>query len=178
MVEITQAPKGRFELFVELIKAASWPVIALLLLFSFWGPIHDAANLIPSIMMRSDTITIAGLSLKVSPELRERASPEVQKVLTQLSPQGLDRILQMSESSFWDIGSETNGRNENQNLLQLGLVEEIPSAELEAHNHRENRNFGFGVRITSLGRQTQIFLRSVLSRFVNEVAQQGESTSK
>ena len=89
--------KGKFELVVELIRALAWPTIAGLLLFSFWQPLQLTANLLPTIIDRSDSITIAGLSLKVGRELRSEAPPEVRAALAGLSLAGIEMLLNRAE---------------------------------------------------------------------------------
>jgi hypothetical protein len=167
---MADAPKSTFELIVELIRALAWPILAVLVLISFWRPLHDTAVQIPDIVGRSDTITIAGLSLKVGRALRRQASPEVQEVLARLSPEGLKRVLGLSSSIWWDQGQEPMGQADVAELLRLGLVEEVSSAELQERNREDEKNFGYGVEITELGEQTQSFLQSVVAEFVQEVS--------
>jgi hypothetical protein len=164
-------PKSRFELNVELVKAVAWPLLAAIVLASFWSPLHNIADQLPTILGRSDTITFAGLSLRVSPGLRAKAPPDVQKVLPQLSREGLERIIAMSSGgTYWDKGNEADGRSEYGELIKLGLLEETPSDELEKRNAAEKRNYGLAIHMTALGRQTQAFLRSVVAEFVQQVS--------
>jgi hypothetical protein len=177
---MAKAPKTKFELFVELVQAMAWPLSATIVVFSFWTPLQDAARQIPSIVGRSDTITIAGLSLKVGQGLRQKASDAVKRVLDKLSPEGVKKILSMSQGSYWDKGNEYDGRNENSELVKLGLVDEVPANELDQKNGLEHKNFGYGIRPTQLGRETQSFLQSVVSEFVQQLgyAAQGEPDKK
>lgn len=166
-------PKSRFELVVELIKALAWPLIALILLIAFWTPLRQTTDLIPSIIGRSDTITIAGLSLKVGQGLKAKATPEVQKVLAKLSRSGVERVLRMSDSSYWTRGSGlSSDKNQGAELVKLGLETEVPQSELDALNLKQQTNYGFGLRITDLGRETQAFLQSVVAEFVQELGRQ------
>ena len=168
---MAEHPKSRFELGVELVKAIAWPILAAILLISFWTPLQETASQIPIIVGRSDTITIAGLSLKIGPGLRQKASPDVQKALAQLSQEGVEKILALSVGgSYWDKGQEANGRADNGELVRLGLAEELPSDQLEKMNAAEHRNYGYAIHITALGHQTQAFLRSVVAEFVQELS--------
>jgi hypothetical protein len=166
---VPETPKGRFELLVELVKATAWPMFAAAVLIIFWGPLHETAKEIPTLVGRSDTVTIAGLSLKVSHGLHQKASPEVQKAVGELSREGIERVLSLSSSSWWDKGSEVSGRSDYAELLRLGLVEEVSSSEVEVQNKRDKRDFGYAVRITELGKKVQSFLRSVVAEFVQEL---------
>jgi hypothetical protein len=166
-------PKSRFELVVELIKAVAWPLIALILLIAFWTPLRQTTDLIPSIIGRSDTISIAGLSLKVSQGLKAKASPEVQRVLAKLSRSGVERVLRMSESAYWDrVPGRTYYKEDTADLLKLGLVSEVSAAEIDGLNAKEHRNYDYGVRQTELGKETQSFLQSVVAEFVEELGRQ------
>ena len=119
---MAEAPKSRFELFVELVKATAWPILVAVVLVAFWSPLRETARQIPELLGRSDTVTIAGLSLKLSRGLRYQTSPEVKKVLAELSQEAIERLLAMASRSWWDVGSESHGRSENAELLRLGLV--------------------------------------------------------
>ena len=165
-------PKTRFELSVELTKALAWPVLVLVLLVVFWIPLHQTASLIPSIVGKSDTITIAGLSLKVSQGLKAKASPDVEKALSNLTKSGIERVLEMGEASYWDQNSIAHGKERNAELLKLGLVTEIPAIEIERINLRDGTKHGYGVKRTELGKQTQAFLQSVVAEFAQELARQ------
>jgi hypothetical protein len=121
-----------------------------------------------------------GLSLKVGQGLRQKASDAVKRVLDKLSPEGVKKILSMSQGSYWAKGNEYDGRNENSELVKLGLVDEVPANELDQKNGLEHKNFGYGIRPTQLGRETQSFLQSVVSEFVQQLgyAAQGEPDKK
>jgi hypothetical protein len=91
-----------------------------IVLGSFWSPLHNIADQLPTILGRSDTITFAGLSLKVSPGLRAKAPPEVQTVLPRLSSGGLEKIMAMSSGgTYWDKGNAADGRAEYGELMAL-----------------------------------------------------------
>lgn len=159
----TTAQKSRFEMLVELVKATAWPVVALIVLTSFWSPLQRTAEQIPVLVNRSDSITIAGLSLKVSRDLRTKASPEVEKVVARLSRTGIEQVLSLSEKTTWKPDSVEHARGYTKELRDLGLVVELQPKELA------EVGAGYGMRPTELGRQTQVFLRSVVAEFVQEL---------
>ena len=156
-------PKSRVETMTELLKAVAWPAIALVVLISFWSPLQRTAEQVPTLVSRSDSITIAGLSLKVSRELRTKASPEVQAVVAKLSRKGIEQVLALSEKSTWKPEDIENGREFTKELRALGLATELPPKELEA------LHAGYGFTATELGRQTQAFLRAIVAEFVQEL---------
>lgn len=161
--------KTNFELSVELTKALAWPLLAVVVLASFWSPLQRTADLVPALVGRSDTITIAGLSLKISQNLHSQASPEVREVLAHLSKAGVERILEMGESSYWNKDTGSRGRELNAELIKLGLEVELPQTELDTRNQREGRDYGYAVRRSALGEQTQAFLRSIVAEFVQQL---------
>lgn len=166
---MVEMPKSRFELFVELVKAIAWPILVVVVLIAFWAPLRDTARQLPGLLGRSNVVTIAGLSLKLGPGLRYQASPEVKNVLAELSQEAIERLLSMASSSWWNVGDESLGRSENVELVRLKLVEEVPADEVDSLNDRDQRRYGYGVRITELGIQTRSFLHSVVAEFVKEL---------
>ncbi len=169
MPEAEAPTKSRFELIVELIKAVAWPLLAIVVLVAFWSPLRRTADLIPSIVGRSDTITIAGLTLKVGRGLKSKASPQVEKVLESLSKDSIAAVLGMPEGATWPPNSAASGRAQNAELIKLGLVVELPQNEIDDRNAKEHRDYVFGVRQTPLGKQTQVFLQAVVAEFVEEL---------
>jgi hypothetical protein len=160
--------KSRLELAVDLVKALAWPLIALTVLISFWSPLRAVARQLPDIVNRSETITIAGLSIKVREGLRRQATPEIARALANVTPDGLKRLLNTSSLSCWGADGADFGRKENAELIRLGLVEEVPKAEL--CSPQPGQDYVFGARPTALGRETQTFLLAVISEFAQEIA--------
>jgi hypothetical protein len=160
--------KTRFELAVELVKAIVWPVIALVILFSFWHPFQLAMEQLPDVVSHSDTITIAGLTLKIDRSLQLQGlepSAEVRQVLSVLTPDGIRTLLAMGEGKYYP--SSPTGTTENDELLRLGLFEEIPPEELSLGGH----NYEYGVRPTQLGQDTQNYLLALISEFALQLDQ-------
>ncbi len=127
---LNSPPKSTFELIVDLIKVTVWPILVVCILFVFWTPLYQTANLIPSIVGRSDVITIAGLSLKISQEQKSKAPLEVERILGKLSKTGIERVLALSDSAMYMHDSINFAKRENSELIKLGLAIEIPSTEL------------------------------------------------
>lgn len=171
--------KSRAELIVELIKALAWPLFALIVLICFWSQLQSASRQLPNLLSRSETISIAGLSLKIGKGLSKQPSTNVKKALSELSPDGIQRLLNLSSSSWWDVGSESTARAEYAELVHLGLMEEVSESEIRATNERDGKNFGYAVRVTAFGKETQTFLYALISEFVQELERSGgESTPK
>jgi hypothetical protein len=169
--------KSRFELIVELIKAVAWPLFAIVLLISFWRPLRSAVTQLPNIISRSETLSIAGLYLKVRRSLARQPSEEVKQALSKLSPDDLKR-LQNFTSTWCEEQYASSCRADYAALVSLGLIEEVPESELKTQKDRSGTPYGFGVRITPKGKETQTLLNTLVSEFVQELERSGEETSE
>jgi hypothetical protein len=159
--------KTRFELTVELIKAVAWPLFAIFVLFTFWEPLHLAMNQLPDIVNRSNTITIAGLTIKIDQSLQlknREPSAEVRQALSEITSDGIQTLMNLSGSARWLPQDADNGRRKNSEMVRLGLFEEIPLQELKD-------NFAYGVRVTQVGRDTQAYLYALISTFLEQLNQ-------
>ena len=161
--------KSKLELTVDLMKALAWPVFGFFVLVSFWTPLQKTAALLPSLVERSDTISIAGLSLKIGSALKNQATPEVERVLAKLTVAGIEKTLALGGSSWWGKESVDTAKRDYAELVALGLVEEVAQAELDARNKNYLGSLGYGIKRTDLGEKTQVFLRSVVAQFVQEL---------
>lgn len=162
--------KETFELIVDLVRALAWPIVAFALLFALWSPLRQTAELIPSIISRSDTITISGLSLKIGQRLHREATPEVEAVLKAIRKEDIELMLSVGDTSWWDRNGEAGARSRYKKLIQLGLLSEIKQSEFKFLTPEEQRTRSYGVRITPLGDATRDFLRAVVAEFVRELA--------
>ncbi|PTR05869.1 hypothetical protein C8R32_11540 [Nitrosospira sp. Nsp5] len=150
--------KSKFELSVELIKALAWPAIVGVLLFSFWAPLQKTANILPSLVDRSETISIAGMSLKVSQKLR--APPEIQAKLQALSPVAIGQLLRNDTMLYNDLEGKRAYTRDYAELLSLGLMDD--------HADETGKFMGI-VELSHSGKQAQTFLLSVIDEFIKEL---------
>ena len=77
-------PRGTFEIWVDLVKGLSWPLVALIVLFTMWTPLQRIAADLPDIIERSTSIKIGELAIEVDKGLGQKATPEVQEVLAKM----------------------------------------------------------------------------------------------
>lgn len=152
---------------VEIIKITIWPAMVLILLFSFWSPLQKVANLIPEILENSNTITLSGISIKVNESLATKASPQVKSVLAKLSSDGLERLLETANTTGWDISDINLAKAENQELISLNLITEIPQSD---KNNDEKQLFQ--LQLTPLGKQTKRYVQLFVSELIKEVPKQ------
>jgi hypothetical protein len=102
--------------------------------------------------------------------LDRRPSDEVKKVLSTLSGQGIQDLLNTSGATYWSQGSE-DAKVRFLELFRLKLMEEIPPKELGTDQLR--RRYAFGVRLTALGQESRKFLYALISEFVQELGRSG-----
>lgn len=153
---------------VELVKAVAWPLFATIALISFWGPLRLTARQLPELVSRSETITVAGLSLEVQRGVSQQASDEVRKAVAELSPDGINNLLTMQGNVYYSLESVSFGRERYEEMIDLGLVEPLTANELDAAES-DGREYGFGVEITPLGEEAQSLLLSLISEFTQEL---------
>jgi len=161
--------KSRIELLIEGAKALAWPIVALIVLVSFWSPFQETARILPSIIGRSESISIAGLSMRVSGRLRVKATPEVEKVLSRMSRDAVDVLISLQGEAYVLSEAQQSAILRYDELKALGLVEAVPANQLGPKPPYRTVEFAYGVRLTPLGLRTQSFLRSVIAEFVKEL---------
>jgi hypothetical protein len=153
----------------ELAKALAWPLLALVLLMGLWSPLRESAKEIPTLLRRSEGLTIAGVSLRVREDLSRRASLEVRTVVARLSPESLQYLLSSNGNGMFLIGGGTSQLpRELGELAGLGLIEELPAEELPPQADS-------GFQMTPLGEEATSFLLVVVSEFVEQLAQEKET---
>ena len=163
------AMKSRFELFTEFVRAIAWPVLVAGLVIAFWPPLKQTAAEIPVILNRSDTVTIAGIALKVGPLLYDQATPEVRRALAKASNDGVTQILRLADSQWYHAEEEKDGRAYMKEMITLGLVAVVPAADLAKTNQREHEHYTYAIRSTERGQKTRAYLESVIAEFVHEM---------
>src|SRR5579862_8766251 len=70
-----------FATMIEYIKALAWPTVALVFLLSFWTPLHQIMGVLPRLLQQSESISVSGVSLKVSKNIADQVSSEDKEVL-------------------------------------------------------------------------------------------------
>jgi hypothetical protein len=160
--------KSRFELIIELVRATVWPLIVIISLISFWEPLHKTAQQLPAIVGQSQTITIAGLSLKLQKGIENKPSLKVKEALSNISADSIKKLMTSNEASYWESNYTNSAKVENYELINLRLLEEIPYDQLN-ESTINRKKYGYGIRLTPLGKETQNFLLSLISEFVQEL---------
>jgi hypothetical protein len=171
MPQKEQNQKTRYELTVDLIKAIAWPLFAFFILFSFWKPIHLAADQLSIIINRSNTITIAGLTLKIDQSLdlyKEQPSDEVRSVLANITPNAIRILLEHVQGPTCYLTTRDDpfikqDKVDNAELISLGLYEE--------YKKDETNKTAYCVHLTPVGITTQNYLYDLISAFLQSLGQ-------
>jgi hypothetical protein len=171
--------KSRLELNIELLKALAWPLFALIILFSFWTPLRDSAKELPRLMRDAESVSIYSFSIKVKTDLRQQttpevgkvlATPEVERVLARLSPDGIQKLLNSRFVSCWESGKDNiqQVKEMNKELMQLGLLQELP--DMGSCLKNQGANYEYAVGPTDLGKATQEFIFAFVTQSARELA--------
>jgi len=156
----TTPSKGKFEVFVELVKALAWPVLVLFLVLRFGGPVGNVLNQLPDLVSRSNVVEIGTVKLQLGNKLPEPQS-DVKDALAKLTSQDIQILIRGGESYF---DSAASGEQAYAGLIALKLAEGIPSDQLK-------NNYKYGGRLTPLGERTREYLIQVMSVFLQTLAQ-------
>ncbi|HLJ90433.1 MAG TPA: hypothetical protein VKZ53_26730 [Candidatus Angelobacter sp.] len=172
---MADTPKTRFELSVELTKALAWPILILIILAVFWTPLHDLVTLAPTLLGHSESITIAGVSIKLGQRLSSQASPEVKKELAAMSPHSIDVLLSHTSSAYWS-SDPSYAKSEHAQLAQAGLVKELSSDDLR--RSYPDKNYTYGIQLTEQGQEVRKFLIALISEFASQLQESQPATKQ
>lgn len=123
---------------VELVKALAWPALVLVLIVSFWTPLHTVVGLLPSMFEKVDTITLGGVRIDLKSAIAEKTPNNVKLVLPKLTPAGIQYIIENGESGATRQTSPVLPV-EQQELIAAGLCREMTQSELDAKYREDKR---------------------------------------
>jgi hypothetical protein len=86
-------PRYKVDVILAYVKALAWPVLALMVFVVFWGPLHQIANLTPSLINRSTSIKIGSVTLVLGKDVTVDIPDRVRQALRSLGPDDLDDFL-------------------------------------------------------------------------------------
>jgi hypothetical protein len=168
--------KSSVELITDLIKAAAWPLFAVIILIVFLSPFRAVADLLPDIVSRATSIKIGNLAVEIGrniPPPRE----EVQKVLATMSPDDIGEILDIVRGGLrvWHGRDINGGKRAAERLLDFDLIEEV-SAEDPQRQGQGIPKEAYVVRLTPLGAETKEFLSRIIGEFVEQLKHPQQSS--
>jgi hypothetical protein len=154
---------------VDLVKALAWPIFAICVVVAFYAPLRRVVDLLPEMLGRADSISIAGVDLHMSGRIGNRVTVEVRKVLDELQPADIRKILETADngSIWWDVVSRDE-QTAWRRLAFLGLFREKTDKEVKDYNKRNGEKSTFGLETTELFSKTRDFLIDVTSTLIAE----------
>jgi hypothetical protein len=142
----TPPPKqpSALELVVQLVKAAAWPVLALVVILSIRAPLIRSANLLPKMLEQSTSakVSAGGLSIEIQRAATAAGIPQLGELIRGLSPEAVELLLDTGKRRQGYVGSSREreytfpSAADKKVLLELkekGLLAfEMPFEEYEA----------------------------------------------
>jgi|SRR5712671_653850 len=164
---------------LQFTKVLAWPVIVLLAIIVFLGPLRETANLIPGLLKNSESVTIGSFSVNVGKKLGRYASDDVRNVLAALDANEIRVILSdsASENYFMDsTNREDKDLEHHRKFVYLGLETQLSESDLDNHfeddrkdDPREAQRAVLGFSTTQLYDETHDFLLKFLAEVISEL---------
>jgi hypothetical protein len=170
-------PPATTHTFLELTKALAWPITAGIALVAFWGPLHETANAIPSIIQRSDTISVSGVKLTIRKGSIESATPQARAAVDKLDGDDIRLILETTMGTIYynHWGEDKDEQADRKATLArwkkfigLGLAHNVPKAELEKAAREANTEYDYGVTTTDTFSKVRETLIGVTAQIVTD----------
>ena len=151
---------------LEFLAKCLWPLITIVLLTSFWTPLHMIAKKLPNLLDRATQVRIGNLSVALIDQSRIQTSPEVQAASKGMTNIALRRMMQLTQAggglTHCNIDSDRSSYEDyvtaDKELERRGLASKRPSPSQDQAHYSDC----YVVNSTDLGRQTQEFLVSLL----------------
>lgn len=145
----------------ELIKAAAWPVVALIMFLGLFTPIRALVAELPHAVGRANVVSIGQVRVELSNALS--ATPEVQEGLKGLKGSSVRALLQLNLPRLVcdftnDPAAFVLDRVAHRELQGKKLVD---IRDRPTDDTKERKNC-YEARLTELGKRTQDFLHSFL----------------
>jgi hypothetical protein len=139
----------------DYIKVLAWPILVLLVLVSFWSPLHEVAAMLPNLVSQSESISISGVSIKVSKSIGDRASSDVREVLNKLTSNDIRELLETSDGTVLFEKPDSPDAQAIEltvwkHFIAVGLANELSRQELAAKDDEDKKNYQSGFRTTDL----------------------------
>jgi hypothetical protein len=151
----------------SIIKALAWPALALVVLVSFWTPLHQLAAAVPDVIKNADTIKFKDFSVLAGKRL-SRAPASVAQVLNNLTAEDIDFILTTDADDF-SVGEgamSTDEREQYDHLASLGLLKVLSEQEMKIKEAQNGQKSVFAANMTPLYKDVRRFLRKLMSETI------------
>jgi hypothetical protein len=163
------APNHPLQTAAELAKALAWPVLAVLLLVSFWTPLHTLMNTVPQLLSSSEEVSIGGATFHLRKSFVDQAPPEVKEILGDLGPEEVQIILEVKPQDVvcFAYPPPPLEKRPYTVLINLHLFEEA-TPEQKKEQQSEGYPCGFGVSATPKFARVRGFMIQALSEAIQQ----------
>ncbi|HEV2046594.1 MAG TPA: hypothetical protein VGQ95_08350 [Chthoniobacterales bacterium] len=168
---------------LEYLKALAWPVIALIVLASFWTPLHEIGRMAPELIRQSDSITIGSVSLQLSKRVTRHMSDEVRNILPRLEPDDIRELVAYDRAygaaiTYEDQESWTGSSKRLEKFVTLGLLTQMSVKDLEDDQEEKKRRDFAGYKATQLYVRVHTFLINLVPEVISELQLDEPGTQK
>jgi hypothetical protein len=92
-IDMTEQRKTTFENINDLFKAILWPLIVLIIFFSYKAELNDIIRLIPKKLESSSKISVGSLSFEIEKTARKTGNEELGEIIKNLSEGSIRKLL-------------------------------------------------------------------------------------
>ena len=92
-----------FKTITELIKSLSWPIVALIVLLTFHGPLARVISLVPQKLEDATKVTIGTLSVEIQQKALMQGQTKVADGFSKLSPGAVARLLRYGKGTTHSV---------------------------------------------------------------------------
>jgi hypothetical protein len=106
---------------VDLTRAALWPLVIAICLYYWVVPVSHVLNLLPNILGRTQKINIGGVELDITQSALPQPDPGVADKLQQMTSKELETLLSAGDSTHYCPNSDPSWHDPIADIEPLGL---------------------------------------------------------
>jgi hypothetical protein len=144
---------------IPFLVALVWPLAVIIIISVFREPLFQTLQQLPSVVSKSTSIEIAGVSIKVDEKIAGINDPELKAALSNLSPTALRLLVDVGKGGLTTMSKNLSEQEINAlaELRDKGLIELDMN-----YKHPTNPDLDVYYRQTDLGKRAYNFVMDVL----------------
>lgn len=144
---------------IPFLVALVWPLAIVIIISIFREPLFQTLQQLPSVVSKSTSIEIAGVSIKVDERIAGINDPELKAALSNLSPTALRLLMDVGKGGLNTMSKNLTEQEKNAlvELKDKGLIELDMS-----YKNSSNPDLDVYYRQTDLGKRAYNFVMDVL----------------